>query len=288
MGRKTKVALTVGAAGVAAWAATKAVMKPEPRKEKKALQFSEPAVLAHRGNTADASEHTLKAFTEAADLGVHGFMVDVRLTKDEEIIVYHDEDLDQLVGLAGKVSDYTLEDLTKTNPEQTDEEADAMILSLSDLLATFPQLLIVVSMQDSPDTYEGSLMPSKLWRLIEELDAQDRIVVSSPYDEQIDRFNLYAQNAVALGGGQDEVKKAYAAYSSKFGHLYKPHADLVCLPVKLGVFPLASEGFIQFLSHLNIAVFFETEDDADVPRLHQMGASGFVTSDPARVIESFQ
>ena len=35
MGRKTKVALTVGAAGIAAWAASKAVAKPLPREGEK-------------------------------------------------------------------------------------------------------------------------------------------------------------------------------------------------------------------------------------------------------------
>ena len=49
MGRKTKVALTVGAAGVAAWAASKVVAKPVPREGKKALDFDKPVILAHRG-----------------------------------------------------------------------------------------------------------------------------------------------------------------------------------------------------------------------------------------------
>ncbi len=44
------------------------------------------------------------------------------------------------------------------------------------------------------------------------LDAENRIACTSAYDEQTDRFNLYAQNRVAIGAGDDEVKKAYAAF----------------------------------------------------------------------------
>ena len=58
-------------------------------------------------------------------------------------------------------------------------------------------------------------MPSKLWRLLEETGSEERVIVMSAFDEQTDRFNLYAQNKVAIGAGNDEVKKAYASYSSK-------------------------------------------------------------------------
>ena len=69
-------------------------------------------------------------------------------------------------------------------------------------------------------------MPSKLWRLIEELQAEHRVVVTSFYGEQIDRFNLYAQNQVALGAGESDVRKAFASFSSQFGHLYHPKVDV--------------------------------------------------------------
>ena len=111
MGRKTKVAISVGAAGIAAWAASKAVAKPVVRESKKALEFENPIVLANRGGQFGAPENTLSAFTNSASLGVHGFSVDIRLTKDEEILVFHDEYLDNTTNLAGKIADFTLTEL---------------------------------------------------------------------------------------------------------------------------------------------------------------------------------
>ncbi|GKV64303.1 MULTISPECIES: PI-PLC domain-containing protein [Sporosarcina] len=287
MGRKTKVALTVGAASVAAWAASKVVVKPEPRAEKKALQFSEIAVLAEMDIAEDPSVHSLTAYTKTADLGVHGFVVDIRLTKDEEIIIAPD------MLPTGAIADYTLAELKNDYPSSSDQtktaakEDPTLILPLRDLLKTFPQLLIVISMGDSPDTYEGSLIPSKLWRLLKEMDAAERVVVTSTYDEQIDRFNLYAQNSVALGAGSEEIKKAYVAYTSKFGHLYRPNADLFCLPEKIGVFPLASDGFVQFLQQLNINVFYEMSDTTDLQKLSKLEFSGFITKKPKDVLAYF-
>lgn len=287
MGRKTKVALTVGAASVAAWAASKVVVKPEPREQKKALQFSEIAVMADNTLTEAPSTGALEAFSKAADLGVHGFALQIKLTKDEEILVVSDE----IPALSGKVSDYSMAELKSghsVNPDNFHPSEDldmTSILSLRELLEEFPQLLLIISMADSPDTYEGSLIPSKLWRLLKEMNAADRVVVTSSYDEQIDRFNLYAQNSVALGAGSEEIKKAYVAYTSKFGHLYKPQADLFQLPAKLGVFPLASEGFVHFLQQLNITVLYEADGPADLQKLRKFEAEGFVSNEPAQILE---
>ena len=134
------------------------------------------------------------------------------------------------------------------------------ILSLRELLERFPHMLIAINLKDSPDTYEGSLMPSKLWRLLEELGAEDCVAVTSSYDEQTDRFNLYAQNRVATGAGDNEVKKAYASFTSMFGHLYNPRADLFRIPEKLGVFSLGTEGFIKFPSTIEYSRLFRRRE----------------------------
>jgi len=298
MGRKRNVALTVGAAGIAAWAASKAVAKPVPRVGKKALEFDKPVVLAKRGGSLEAPEHTLAAFTNSATLGVHGFAIDVRLTKDEEILVFHDEYVDRTTDFSGKVSDFTLSELKKadagyqfldTNKEHSYRATGEKLLSLSELLEKFPHMLININLNDSPDTYEGSLMPSKLWRLIEEIGAEDRVAVTSTYDEQTDRFNLYAQNRIATGAGNDEVKKAYAAFTSQFGHLYKPRADMFRIPEKFGIFPLGTEGFIKFLSKLNVPVYFENVSTREsIVSLLNAGAAGFITDSPTFTMEIIQ
>ncbi|ARF18357.1 hypothetical protein [Sporosarcina ureae] len=286
MGRKTNVAITVGAASVAAWAASKVIAKQEPRTEKKALLFSEVAVLTDVQRHQDVAVNSLTAYTKIADLGVHGFAVDVRLTKDEEILLVPSQEL----VLPDEISDYTLDEIHVESSYDYDLDilnGDLSVVPLRELLEKFPQLLFVVSMSDCPTTYEGSLIPSKLWRLLKETDATDRVVVTSHYDEQIDRFNLYAQNSVALGAGSEEIKKAYVAYTSKFGHLYRPNADLFCLPEKLGMFPLASEGFVRFLHDLNITVFYELDETDDLPKHTKLNVDGFITNHPTQLLTFF-
>ena len=298
MGKKSKVAFVLAAATGAAWASTKVLSKQKIRSTKEALEYGHPIILAHRGGAALAPECSLAAFENAAKIGVHGFEIDLRLTKDEEIIVFHDETLERVTNFSGKVADYTLEELkeadlgyhfTDLEGSYSYRDCGEQIITLGDLLERFPQMLINLDIKDAPDTYEGSLMPSKLWRLLEEKQAFHRVVVTSFYDEQIDRFNLYAQNTVALGAGEREVRKAYTSYTSQFRHLYHPKADVFQLPVRSSIIPLDNAGFIKFLSNLNIPVHYWTiNDPVKMKKLIQNGAKGIITDRPDLAIEALK
>lgn len=53
-------------------------------------------VIAHRGDTTTAVENTLPAFESALRMGVDGIELDLQLTKDGRVIVFHDWDLMRL------------------------------------------------------------------------------------------------------------------------------------------------------------------------------------------------
>lgn len=64
---------------------------------------------AHRGlydNASDAPENSLKAFEKAVEAG-YGIELDVQLTKDDKLVVFHDFDLKRVCGLNKKVRDLT-------------------------------------------------------------------------------------------------------------------------------------------------------------------------------------
>ena len=58
-------------------------------------------------------ENTLPAFAPALSLGADEIEFDVRLTKDNQLIVCHDRELDRISNGKGLVADYTLDELKK-------------------------------------------------------------------------------------------------------------------------------------------------------------------------------
>lgn len=70
-------------------------------------------VAAHRGFKAAYPENTLLAFKEAMELGVDMIEFDLRLTRDNELVVIHDASVDRTTDGEGPVREYTLKELKR-------------------------------------------------------------------------------------------------------------------------------------------------------------------------------
>ena len=78
---------------------------------------------AHRGlhdNHSDAPENSMKAFQKAVDAG-YGIEMDIQLTKDKIPVVFHDETLNRMCGVEGKVWEFTFEELQKLTLAESEE-----------------------------------------------------------------------------------------------------------------------------------------------------------------------
>jgi glycerophosphoryl diester phosphodiesterase len=72
---------------------------------------SGPEVVAHRGSTAEAPEHTLAAYRHAAAIGADGVEFDVRMTRDGVLVCVHDRRIQRTSNGRGVVSALNLDEL---------------------------------------------------------------------------------------------------------------------------------------------------------------------------------
>lgn len=70
-------------------------------------------VVGHRGICAKYPENTLVSFAAAIELGVNLIEFDVNVTKDNQLVVIHDNTIDRTSNGAGLTRDYTLAELKK-------------------------------------------------------------------------------------------------------------------------------------------------------------------------------
>lgn len=70
-------------------------------------------VVAHRGSSALAPEHTLTAYLRAIEDGADALECDVRLTSDGHLVCVHDRRIDRTSDGRGVVSVMTLDDLSR-------------------------------------------------------------------------------------------------------------------------------------------------------------------------------
>ncbi|MCM1506063.1 MAG: glycerophosphoryl diester phosphodiesterase membrane domain-containing protein [Ruminococcus flavefaciens] len=97
-------------------------------------------ITAHRGYSAVAPENTLYAFEEAVEIGADYIELDVQLTADEQLVVFHDKTIDRTTDGKGELSQYTYEELQKLSAgswfSKDGRFDDAKIVLLSDVLET--------------------------------------------------------------------------------------------------------------------------------------------------------
>ena len=90
-------------------------------------------ILAHRGASDGRLENTLPAFAHAIERGADGVELDVQLSRDGEVVVFHDDDLVRLAGRHARIEHVDWYDL-----ERVVLVRGAKIPRFSDVLAMWP------------------------------------------------------------------------------------------------------------------------------------------------------
>ncbi|MEY3336377.1 MAG: hypothetical protein RL771_349 [Actinomycetota bacterium] len=71
---------------------------------------------AHRGASADFPEHTMAAYRGAIEQGALGFECDIRLTKDEVLILWHDANMKKEAKSAAIIANRTYAEIKQIYP----------------------------------------------------------------------------------------------------------------------------------------------------------------------------
>ncbi|MBR5165242.1 MAG: glycerophosphoryl diester phosphodiesterase membrane domain-containing protein [Ruminococcus sp.] len=138
-------------------------------------------VTAHRGCSKEAPENTLYAFEKALESNTDYIELDVQLTKDEQLVVFHDEKLERATGAKGKLSDYTYDELqsltVKSKYVSEEDFPDARIPLLTDVFELVgEEKLYNIEIKDHGNT---NLTVEKTVEAIKEHDLEGSCYVTS-------------------------------------------------------------------------------------------------------------
>ena len=90
-------------------------------KKTKDMEKYKNVLYAHRGlHNSERAENSMSAFRAAVDAG-YGIELDIRLSKDGELVVFHDDTLERVCGREGKVIDFTADELASFKLSGTDD-----------------------------------------------------------------------------------------------------------------------------------------------------------------------
>jgi glycerophosphoryl diester phosphodiesterase len=97
---------------------------------------SRPLVIAHRGTPHEAPENTLRSFAQALQQGADVLETDLHMSKDGELVLFHDSTLERMTDGKGYLCDYDLAALKQLRTREPGGRlVDDRIPTLLELLA---------------------------------------------------------------------------------------------------------------------------------------------------------
>ncbi|WP_138754145.1 glycerophosphodiester phosphodiesterase [Paenibacillus sinopodophylli] len=255
--------------------------------------------IAAMGYSGIYPENTMLAYRKALEAGADGIEVDAHFTRDNVIVLCHDEHIDRTTNGTGKIRDFTYEDLSQynashsyMNPEtaavvqlfvsqpRQSEKAEAIgfqsIPKLEELLALAKETgcSIIVEMKGTAALYPG--MGEAIAELIMEHGLERQCSISS-----FSHHYIYELS-------QQYPDVSFAAVTT-VDQLYKPAEYLKQLHAKQ-IHPYSSaitEDMVQACHREGIEIIAwsvgETDEEAGVQKLIELGVDGIMTHYPPRM-----
>ena len=246
-------------------------------------------IWAHRGCSMMNPENTLLAFKKAAELeGITGIEFDVQLTKDNEIVVIHDERVDRTTDGTGYVQEYTLNELKQLFIAGDDEiHRIPTLRETFELLAPYCKgkgLHLNIELKNSEIRYEG--MEQRVIDMVSEFNLEDYVVYSSFNHDSIGLIKqIKADAEVAyLAGDYHRCMDGIGKYGGM-----TIHPAQWGMPINKGdVENIRNAGFCVRMWNGSEPLYgqLRTLPDMDLREYYRLGATDIFTNVPERYCEN--
>jgi len=140
-------------------------------------------IIAHRGASAYFPENTIPAFKGAIAKGADMVELDVQLTLDKEVVVFHDEKISRCTDGRGRIADHTLAELKKLDAGSwySKDFKNTRIPSLAEALGVCKNKIaanIEIKTEAASKMFFGGI-EEKCLKIVEQSGMREHIVFSS-------------------------------------------------------------------------------------------------------------
>lgn len=269
---------------------------------KEELNESTVLVIAHRGASGDAPENTLSAIKKAVRMESDLVEIDLHLTKDGRVIVFHDVELERTTNGTGKISETNWEDIEsldagswfseefKGEKVPLFEDVLKYVKQIKDTSKNDTQLLIEIKNNSEGNVYKG--LAQKAIDLLLRFDD-----INSPW------CIIQAFNSDYLLQTKEYLQTTDGKYKPELHKLM--YTDFSPLPFYIDFtfrwgYPNFDESFVAVnpnyrsltagkvkSRHMNgTKVFtYTVNDTTEMKRLIAMGVDGIITNYPDRLVK---
>ncbi|MET8474027.1 glycerophosphodiester phosphodiesterase [Streptomyces sp. NPDC006422] len=251
-------------------------------------------VVAHRGASQDAPEHTLAAYKKAIEDGADALECDVRLTADGHLVCVHDRRVNRTSNGRGAVSTLELADLaaldfgswkdSEEGPDWAGSAADTSVLTLERLLelVTDADRRVELAIETKHPTRWAGHVEERLLILLK------RFGLDAPPADEPSRVRVMSFSARSLARVQEAAPTLPTVYLMQFvsprhreGRL--PKGVHIAAP---GIRIVRNHpSYVEKLTRAGHQVHVWTVDEPeDVDLCARLGVDAIITNRPAAVL----
>jgi glycerophosphoryl diester phosphodiesterase len=234
------------------------------------LDWPSPIPFAHRGGAAEVGgENTLAAFARATELGFRYLETDGRVTSDGVLLAFHDETLDRVTDLTGRVEDRPWSEVRRAKVGAAGDP----IVRMEELLVAFPEARFNIDPK-----MDAAVVP--LAEALQRTKAHDRVNIAAFSDRRLLQVRKATGGTVCTSTGPAAIARLRLATRGippgPFG------AACVQVPLHWGRSNLVDVRFLQAAHRRRLPVHVWTIDDpACMHRLLDLGVDGIMTDRPS-------
>jgi glycerophosphoryl diester phosphodiesterase len=236
-------------------------------------------ILAHGAGQGVAPTNTLLALQLAQSARADVLEIDVQLTKDNVLVLHHDDTLDRTTDLSGPVANMTWAQIdaadkgaiTQINGSRFSDD-DTKVARLEDVLAAFTNTRWNIEIKN-----DSKIAAEQLCQSIKRASLTQAVLVASFHDKAMASFRL-ACPEVATSMAPGEIRAFVIASHLRLSRFVKTPAVAVQVPDAAGGFDLTDTRFVAALKARNIKLHYWTiNDGGQMLNLVDAGADGLLT-----------
>ena len=247
-----------------------------------------PLVIAHQGGDGIWPGDTMYAFEKAVEIGADVLEMDAHITKDNQIVLMHDEKVDRTTNGEGLIEDLTVAELKQLDAAyQWSNDGDKtfpfrgqgiQVATLEELFQKFPQMRYVIEIKLTENPIDKPLCD-----LIRKHNLQNKVVVASFHDEAMQNFRTTCPE-VATSASRGEVTEFVLLGKVFLSGLVAPQYQSIQPPYDPSEsmnIPIMTRRFIREAHAKNVAVEPWTVDDPALMKQYiEWGVDGIMTDRP--------
>lgn len=246
---------------------------------------SEIEVIAHRGGAIEGPENTLMAFENAVTISPKVILeLDIHYTKDKQIVIFHDDNLERTTNGTGPIKEKTLEELKKLDAAYNFADPTGAVAlrgkgiqipTIIELFDRYPDTRMIIEVKPNDQD-----LAKNLYELAKKYNRVEKTVFASEHSRVL-RYLRTLDDKILTNAGKDEVLRSVMLTNIYLESFDTMKADVFCIPESHSGIQVLTPRLLTEINRRHKKAFIWTvNEDQDMEKLIKQKVNGIITDRP--------